>query len=245
MNILMPIVGGEGEKYDNQYIRNLYEIQKKTVLQYVYESLSQIRNAHFIVIVRREDTRKYHLDDMVRLLIPDCRVIIADGATYGSACSCLLAVDVIDEQEPLIITGGDQLMLRNPQDIITEFQNHDYDGGVVIFDDIHPRWSFVKLNNEGLVIEAAEKRPISRNATTGFYYFKKAGDFIHAAQEMIRKSASVNGKYYVCPCFNEMVLEYKRIGAYRISKMEYFNFNQQKGMDDYERYLKEGLNHVQ
>lgn len=245
MNILMPIVGSEDGKYDNQYIRNLYEIQKKTVLQYVYESLSQIRDAHFVVIVRREDTRKYHLDDMVRLLIPGCKVIIADGATSGSACSCLLAVDEIDEQEPLIIAGGDQLMLRNPQDIISEFQRNDYDGGVVIFDDIHPRWSFVKLNEDGMVIEAAEKRPISRNATTGFYYFKKAGDFIHASQEMIRKAASVNGNYYVCPCFNEMVLEYKRIGTFRISKMEYFNFSQQKGMDDYERYLKEGLKHVQ
>ena len=59
------------------------------------------------------------------------------------------------------------------------------------------------------------------------------------------KDASVHGRYYVCPCFNEMVLEYKRIGAYRISKMEYFNFNHQQDMDDYERYLKEGGAHVQ
>lgn len=245
MNILMPIVSDKNEKGDSQYIRNLYEIQKKTVLQYVYESLNQIKDAHFIVIVRREDTTRYHLDDMVKLLIPDCEIIIADGATCGSACSCLLAVDVLDEKQPLIIAGGDQLMLKNPQDVITDFQQNNYDGGVVIFDDIHPRWSFVKLDRDGLVIEAAEKRPISRNATTGFYYFKEAGFFIHAAQEMIRKDASVNGRYYVCPCFNEMVLENKKIGTFRISKMEYFNFNQQRGMDDYERYLKEGISCVQ
>lgn len=239
MNILVPIVGGENEKDTSQYIRNLYEIQKKTILQYVYESLKQIEDAHFIVVVRKEDAAKYHLDDMVRLLIPDCEIVTAVGATRGSACSCLLAVDLLGEEEPLVIAGGDQLMLQNPQTIIREFQTNDYDGGVVIFEDIHPRWSFVKLNGENMVIEAAEKRPISRNATTGFYYFKKAVYFIHSAQEMIRKAASVNGQYYVCPCFNEMVLEHKKIGTYRISKQEYFNFNQQRGMDDYERYLKE------
>lgn len=244
MNILVPIVGGNNEKEASQYIRNLYEIQKKTVLQYVYESLNQIEDAHFIVVVRKEDVMKYHLDDMVRLLIPDCKVVVAAGSTKGSACSCLLAVDLLDEDEPLVIAGGDQLMLQNPQDIVHEFQMKDYDGGVVIFDDIHPRWSFVKLNQEDMVIEAAEKRPISRNATTGFFYFKKAEYFIHAAQEMIRKDASVNGQYYVCPCYNEMVLEHKRIGTYRITKQEYYNFNHQCDMDDYERYLKEGLLNV-
>lgn len=79
MNILVPIVGGENEKDTSQYIRNLYEIQKKTILQYVYESLNQIEDAHFIVVVRKEDAAKYHLDDMVRLLIPDCEIVTAVG----------------------------------------------------------------------------------------------------------------------------------------------------------------------
>lgn len=238
MKILMPIVSSDIGQENSQYIRSLYEIQKKTILQYVYESLSQITDAQFIVIVRKEDARNCHLDDMIKLMIPGCEVIVSDGATKGSACSCLLAIDLIEEDEPLIIAGGNQLMLENPQKVVADFQANNYDGGVVVFDDIHPRWSFVKLDAEGMVIEAAEKRPISRNATTGFYYFKYGRYFVQSAQKMIQKGASVNGQYYVCPCYNEMVLAHKRIGAYRISKMEYFNFGQPKGMDDYERYLK-------
>ena len=147
MNILMPIVenelGAEKETGENQYIRTLYEVQNKTILQYVYESLNRIKDAHFILIVRKEDTRKYHLDEMLKLMIPECQVVIADGATKGSACSCLLAIDEIDEEKPLIIAGGNQLMLRDPQEVIACFQEQKYDGGVVIFDDIHPRWSYV------------------------------------------------------------------------------------------------------
>lgn len=239
MNILIPIAGGRKKNEESQYIRSLLEIQKKTILQYVYESLNQITDAEFIVVIQKDDVKRYHLDDMVRLLIPNCQIVISDGETSGSACSCLLAVDLLDWEEPLIIAGGDQLMLENPQKIISEFTAKDYDGGAVVFDDIHPRWSFVKLDKNGMVIEAAEKRPISRNATTGFYYFKKAQYFVQAAEEMIKKDANVNGQYYVCPCFNEMVLVNKKIGIYRISKMEYFNFNQQSGIDEYEKYLKE------
>ena len=55
---------------------------------------------------------------------------------------------------------------------------------------------------------------------------------------MIKKGACVNDQYYVCPCYNEMVLQQKKIGVFRISKDDYFNLNQQKGMDDYEMYLK-------
>lgn len=238
MHVLIPIVSSGKDDGNNQYIRSLYEIKKKTILQYVYESLAQLEDAHFTIIIKKEDERRYHLDDMVRLLIPDCKIVISDGKTSGAACSCLLAVDEIDDDEPLIVAGGDQLMLENPQNVIDFFGKDDYDGGVVIFEDIHPRWSYVKLNEDGLVVEAAEKRPISKNATTGFYYFKRGEDFVRSAEDMIRKGASVDGKYYVCPAFNEMVLRHKRIGTYRISKMDYFNFGQQKSVDDYERYLK-------
>ena len=93
-------------------------------------------------------------------------------------------------------------------------------------------------------MEAAEKHPISRHATTGQYYFRHGADFVQAAQEMIRKEANVNGQYYVCPAFNELVLHQKRIGAYPIDRNEYFSLKDQKGMDAYESYLQKEAQHV-
>lgn len=239
MTILIPVVGQGNTKSDTIYMRGLHEVRRKTILQYVYESLSQIENSRFVIVLKREDVVNYHIDDMIRLLIPEVEIVIADGQTAGSACSCLLAVDMISGSEPLIIAGCDQLFLENPRKIISDFMKHDYDGGVVIFDDIHPRWSFVRTNQEGLVIEAAEKRPISRNACSGFYYFKNGIDFVQSAESMILKGASINGSYYVAPVFNEMVLLQKKIGSYKIDKGSYFNFKQDKGIEEYERYLQE------
>ena len=114
-----------------------------------------------------------------------------------------------------------------------------YDGGVAIFDDVHPRWSYVRLDDTGMVIEAAEKRPISRNAVAGFYYFKRASSFFDAAKRMILKNADVGGSFFVCPTFNEMILQHKRVGVYSIQKSEYYNFNHASGIEAYKNHLRE------
>ena len=127
--------------------------------------------------------------------------------------------------------------LEPAERIVEDFQYHDYDGGVAIFDDVHPRWSYVKLDDQNYVLEAAEKRPISRNAVAGFYYFKKARYFFDAAQKMILKNASVNGNFFICPVYNEMILRQQTIGTYRIDKSQYYSFSHQSGMEAYRAYL--------
>ena len=232
MKIIVPM-GGDNESITTQYMRSLYEIEKKTVLQHVYEHLSVIANAEFIFIVKREDVSKYHVDDMLKLLVPNVKVIIAEGETKGSVCTCLLAIDGINDEEPLIIVGVDQVLNINLNEVVNNFIKNDYDAGT-----IHPKWSYVKLDENGFVIQAAEKRPISKNATTGFYYYRKAKDFLDSATAMIKKGASVNGIYYVAPSLNEMVLKQKKIGVYRVDKSNYFNLKKQNGREEYEDYLK-------
>ena len=126
----------------------------------------------------------------------------------------------------------------NLNEVVNDFIKNDYDAGTIIFEDIHPKWSYVKLDEDGFVIQAAEKRPISKNATTGFYYYRKAKDFLDSATAMIKKGASVNGIYYVAPSLNEMVLKQKKIGVYRVDKSNYFNLKKQNGREEYEDYLK-------
>jgi len=240
MRIIIPIVNDVNIDDENSYLRSLYEIERKTVFQSIYEFLAQIHEAEFIVILRRDNVKKYYLDDMIRLLIPNVKIIVANSQTRGSACSCLLAIDQIDMEEPLVIAGGEQLFLKNPQLILEDFQKKDLDGDIVTFEDIHPRWSYVKLNQEGFVIEAAEKRPISRHATAGFYYFKKGEYFIESVKSMIRKHADFDDQYYICPAYNEMVLLNRKVGIYPIEKTEYFNFKQKRGINEYENYLRTG-----
>lgn len=239
MKVIIPIVGNDSLENNTDYMLGLYEIERKTIFQYCYDFLKPIKDAEFIVVLRKADVKRYHFDQIAKLLIPDAKIVIAEGDTKGSVCSCLLAIDYIKDDEPLVISSSNQIFLANTNEIINEFIEKDYDGGIVTFEDIHPKFSFVKLDKEGLVIEAAEKRPISKHATAGFYYFKKGSDFIESAISMLSKDASVNGLFYLCPVYNEMILKQKRIGVYPIEREDYFLLKTEGGIEAYKQYLKD------
>jgi dTDP-glucose pyrophosphorylase len=93
------------------------------------------------------------------------------------------------------------------------------DGGIVTFEATHPKWSFAKVDENGLVTEVAEKNPISNIATVGYYYWKHGSDFVKYAEQMIEKNIRVNNEFYVCPVFNEAVGDGKQIRTFNINKM--------------------------
>ena len=102
---------------------------------------------------------------------------------------------------------------------------------------VHPRWSYVRCDEDGLVVEAAEKRPISRLATAGAYWYRRGSDFVEAVMAMIRKDASVEGRFYVCPAFNELILRGLRIGTRHIDRAQYFSLATPRSVATYEELL--------
>jgi dTDP-glucose pyrophosphorylase len=95
----------------------------------------------------------------------------------------------------------------------------DADGGIVTFKATHPKWSFAKVNEMGVVVEVAEKNPISNTATVGFYYWKRGSDFVKYAEQMIENNVRINNEFYVCPVFNQAIADGKIIRTYDVPKM--------------------------
>ena len=83
----------------------------------------------------------------------------------------------------------DQFIEWNPREVIYQFINSDVDGGILTFESSHPKWSYAKIDNDGLVSEdiKAGKNPISTNATVGVYYWKEGKDYVKYAEQMIKK----------------------------------------------------------
>jgi NDP-sugar pyrophosphorylase family protein len=206
------------------YPKSLVEIAGVPLVQRVLDSLGGVRqrSSRVICTVRREEDRKYHTSAVIRLIEPRADVVLVDE-TAGAACSALLAIEHLSVDDPLVVINGDQLLRLDILEMLDEFKERDVDGGIVVFEAVHPRWSYVRCDSNGLVVEAAEKRPISNLATAGIYYFKRAGDFISATMSMIKKNAHVGNSYYVCPIYNELVLRQARIGIIKVPKSEYFS----------------------
>jgi len=241
INVLMPL-GGDSKFFDRQeyfYPKMLIEIHGKPMIQHAIESLQSLgQDLQFIFVVKRADCYEFHLDETLRLLTNDqCKIMMLDHDTKGAACSSLIAIDLINNDSPLIIANFDQLFNCDLSMYFSQFQLSNCDAGCLMFDSTHPRWSYVLIDGEGRVLEAAEKRPLSRHAIAGFYYYKHGQDFVHAAQSVIRKTCSYSDLFYVSPTFNELILKDGYVLALAVSNDQYHSFYTPQKIEEYEKKL--------
>lgn len=241
INILMPLSGGskffDSEEYF--YPKMLIEILGKPMIQHAIENLQTIaQESQFIFVVKKSDCIQFHLDDTLRLLTDGkCQIIILDEETKGAACSALMAIDTINNNNPLVIANFDQVIDENLADRFDELSSSNSDAGCLVFNTTHPRWSFVLLDGDNYILETAEKRPLSKNAIAGFYYYKQGQDFVQAAQSMILKSCSNTDVFYISPTFNELILKNKKIKALRIQNKNYHSFYTPQKIEEFESGL--------
>jgi len=189
----------------------------KTMIQTVVDNLNVA--GQFIFIVQKSHHEKYNLGHFLNVIAPGSKVITVDGVTEGAACSVLLAKEYIDNDRPLLLANSDQYLEWNSAEVLNYLMADNIDGGIVTFEANHPKWSYAKLGDDGLVSEVAEKKVISNLASTGIYCYKRGSDFVKYAEQMIRRDVRVNGEYYVCPVFNQMLEDGKKIRAKGIEKM--------------------------
>nr|WP_315848236.1 glycosyltransferase family 2 protein [uncultured Rhodoferax sp.] len=239
INILVPMAGRSQHFPESEYPfpKPLIEIGRKTMIEHVVANLASAGpDVQFIFVLGSADCRKFHLDSTLNIITDQkCKLIKLDNDTKGAACSALMAISHIANEHPLIIANSDQLF----DDSLSELINRigDADAGIATFESVHPRWSYVRLDEMGFVAETAEKRPISRHAIAGLYYFRHGKDFVEAAMSMIHKDSSVNGSFYIAPSLNEMILKGKKIRAVGVDGQRYHTFYTPQKVKEYEAHL--------
>jgi dTDP-glucose pyrophosphorylase len=241
MNLLIPI--GASSKFfnpeDYSFPNPLIEILGKPMIEYVVNNLTlDVKFNKIIFVVKEEDCSKFHLDRTLKLLCPiEPEVIKLQKETQGALCTVLLAIDHINNTEPLIIANADQIFDGGIAQYINKFRLEGFDAGCVIFNSVHPRWSYVRTNKEGDVIEVVEKKPISKNAIAGLYLYKSGEEFIKFGIMSLKRNLSTS-EYYISPVFNEYILYGKKISTYSIENSAYHSFYSPQKIHEYESILK-------
>lgn len=220
INVLIPMAG-KGSRFAEAgytFPKPLIEIDKKPMIQWVIESLNIQGN--FIFIIQKEHQEKYNIKSLLNSLKPNCNIIELDHITEGAACTTLLAKKLINNDFPLVMANSDQFIKWDSNKTMYNFTNKNFDGGILTFEALHPKWSYAKIDNRtNLVSKVAEKEVISNNATVGVYYWKKGSDYVKYAEQMIKKNIRVNNEFYVCPVFNEAISDNKKITISPVSEM--------------------------
>ena len=219
MNILIPMAGA-GSRFQiagYTFPKPLIDVEGKPMIQVVVDNLNI--DANFIYVVQKEHRLKYNLDTLLNLITPNCKIVEVDGITDGAACTTLLAKQFINSDAPLLMANSDQFLEWDSNEFMYKMIEQKSDGGIVTFAATHPKWSFVKLDDNGYIIEVAEKKPISNIATVGVYYWAKGSDYVKYAEQMIKKNIKTNNEFYVCPVYNEAIEAGMKIRNFNINKM--------------------------
>ncbi len=217
LNIVIPMAG-EGSRFaaaGYTFPKPLIEVEGKPMIQRVVENL-QI-DAKYIFLVRAEHYETYQLKYMLNLMAPGCAIIQVPNKTEGAACTVLAAKDYIDNDAPLLVVNSDQLLEWNPHEVMHGFESAD--AGIVTFTGTHPKWSYVRRNDDGFVVEVAEKKVISDEATCGLYFWKSGAGFVRDAEAMIAKGIKTNDEYYLAPVLNETIERGAQVRATKIEAM--------------------------
>jgi NDP-sugar pyrophosphorylase family protein len=221
MKILIPMAG-EGSRFAKEgytFPKPLIDVNGKPMIQVVAENLDF--DATYIFLVRKEHLQKYSglKTTLDRITNGKFKIVEVDGLTEGAACTTLLAKDLINDDEELLIANSDQVIEYCAENFKLLKSLTPADGIVFTFNALHPKWSFVKVNSRGVITELQEKNPISNIATCGIYWYRRGFEYVKYAEQMIQKNIRVNGEFYVAPVYNEYIADGKMLIPFYVSKM--------------------------
>lgn len=210
------------------------EIQGAPLIQRLVEGCIGLDPSWIGIACQSKDIDNFRIAELPRLLHPRASFVATNGPTHGAACTALLASEHIDNEDELLILGVNEYIEVNFVDIIDGFRARGLDGGVLTFPSIHPRYSYVKTGADGLVQQAAEKRPISNTAAATFFWYRHGSDFVSAAKNVIRKHDHINDLYFISPTINQMLLRQKRFGTAEIAANQYHPLKTNRQIENFE-----------
>lgn len=219
LNIIIPMAG-LGSRFQlagYTFPKPLIDVHGSPMIQRVIESLKI--EATYIFIVRKEHYDQYNLNYMLEMICPQCLILTLNYTTEGAACTILQAEHLINNETPLLIANSDQYIEWDSSHFMYTMLNENLDGGVPTFKNMHPKWSYAKINENNFIERIEEKKVISDHATVGIYYWKRGSDYVKYSKQMIQKDKRVNNEFYVAPVYNEAIENGKKFKIYDVEEM--------------------------
>lgn len=216
MKIIMPMAG-RGSRFANIGIttpKPLIEVLGKTMVQWSIEGMRhtypEAKDSDFVFICLQEHEENYQIGKKLKALVgPNSAVLFTPTVTEGAACTVLLAKEVMNDDEDMLMCDSDHFVLCPEfKKAREEARRNDWGGLIPTFERTAPNYSYARIDEQGNVVETREKQVISTHAAV-MYYFTKWKYFVSAAEAMIEKNIRYNNEFYMCPVYNEVIAQGK------------------------------------
>lgn len=249
MNILIPMAGAGKRFSDAGYTVSkplipttyLKDGQKyPMVVCAVKDIVDLVGNGNIIFINRTDNTAETFHE--VKSHFENARFIGIDHLTEGQACTCLLAKDMINNDQPLFIGGCDNGMVADAE----KFSRLSEKADVLVFTYRHHDCVLRNPNAYGWVMTDADGRatgvsvkkaisedPMNDHAIVASFWFKKGAYFVDNAEKMIADDDRINNEFYVDKVMDHCISSGLKVMVYEIDR--YIGWGTP---EDYECYEK-------
>ena len=215
-------MAGRGSRFADagfQIPKPLIPVHGVPMIRLVIENVRPSQPHRFIFICQRQHVTDFLLREKLDAWAPGCEIVELDGVTGGAAETVLCARGLIDSPNPLMIVNSDQYVDVGIDAYLRSIDENALDGLIMTMYANDQKWSYVDLNDRGLVRRVVEKEVISDHATVGIYNFRRGEDFVRAADLMMSRGLRVNGEYYVAPVYDLLIETGARVGIYDIGSV--------------------------
>ena len=206
--ITMGGLGSRFRKAGYAVPKYMIEAKGRTLFEWSMISLEGYRDRadKYVFIAMKDDANDVEAfikDKCSELNIEDPKVILLDYLTDGQATTAMLAGKFWNREHALLIYNIDTYVEAG------EMNSRELrgDGFIPCFRAEGDHWSFVRLDDEGRVVEIKEKKRISDHCTLGAYYFKTCGLYEDLYNEYYGTGEGelVNGEKYVAPLYDHLL----------------------------------------
>jgi len=199
--ILVVPMAGRGSRMERADIpKPLLPVAGRTMVDWALRSVRSIPRSRIVFVALREHEQAHGVSARLRHLEPSCDVVLLDRVTEGQLCTVLAAREFIDRDEDVLVASADTLVEQNlASDLLARAPNMS--GMLSVIDVPGERWSFAKTDGTTRVVEVAEKKRISNNASTGIYWFASGRELISFGDKMVSDDDRTRGEFYVMPLY--------------------------------------------
>lgn len=220
LNIVLPMAGRGSRFAEAGYTtpKPFILVHGVPMIKVVVDNLTPKCEHRFIFVCQQAHIDEYDLIPKLKSYAKNVEVIGINGITEGQVCTALLAKKFFDNDEPLMNANSDQYIDFDINEYLDDMVARNLDGLIMTMKSTDPKWSYARTDKNGYVVETAEKKVISENATVGIFNFARGRDLVRSAEQMIADNIRVNNEFYTCPCYNYLIREGQKIGLYPIGE---------------------------
>ena len=192
----------------------------KRMVEYAIEYLTVDEPHRFIFVCLKRHDLAFGLKGFFSARTDNFDLVLTEKVTSGPAASALLADNLIETPDELLIAYCDCFLNIDVDEFLGRMRKSAADGGLITYPSTGGMEAYVELASDGRVLRTAEKQRIGPLAAAGLYYFKDGQQFVRAARRMIADDQQHGRESFVCPVFNNLIAAGKSVLSHRIERAQ-------------------------